>query len=155
MARLVNTVTPFLQIYNPATGGFARFHGGLLVIEEGDPNYAVVMAEAARNPSISVMVNSTTCLECGEVFDGKTAAMKLGAHRKEVHFDSWKADKDRDHATEVEREVKSRAGYACDVCRPVQTFGTEEDLAAHVALLHTAPPALDEAGNDVGPREIE
>lgn len=155
MALLINNTNPYLQILNPATGAFVRFQAGRLEIAEDDPNYAVAMAWAARDPNIAVIVNETTCPDCGEVFVGseKKARLDLGAHRKDVHFDKWLADKQAQDAKVTEKEIKSRAGYPCDVCVPIQVFGTAEDLAAHVGLLHTSAPNLDDAGNDLGPRE--
>lgn len=155
MALFINNVHPYLQILNPATGEFARFQAGRLEIAEDDPNYAVVMAWATRDPNIAVIVNETTCPDCGEVFVGseKKARLDLGAHRKDVHFDKWLADKQAQDARVTEKELKSRAGYPCDVCSPIQVFGDPAGLSEHVRLLHTAAPNLDDAGNDLGPRE--
>lgn len=146
----INTVTPFLQIFIPPTGEFARFQGGKLEIDKDHPHFPFVMAEAQRNPAISIMANETTCPQCGETFEGRTAKMKLGAHRKEVHFDEWLADKEAADVAETQREIKSRAGYACDVCAPIQTFGDPDALARHVVEVHTIPPAMDEQGNELG-----
>lgn len=149
MTTLINTTEPFLRILNPATGEYAAFSGGRLDIDTDDPNYEVVMREAVRRPTISIHESATTCPNCGEVFTGKAAKANLGQHRKAVHFELWQADKEAEHAEVMQREVKARAGFACDVCNPVQTFGDEAGLAEHVKLLHTAAPSLDEDGNEV------
>lgn len=149
MTKFVNTVNPYLRVLLP-DGNYAQFQGGLLELDEGDEGYVAVMAEAQTNPSISIMINATTCAYCGEVFTGKAAAAQLGRHKKDVHFDLWKSEKELEAATVIDVEVKKRAGFSCDVCAPVQTFGSAEDLAGHVSLLHTAAPALDDEGNEVG-----
>lgn len=146
----VNTTHPFLRIYNPATGGYAAFQGGRLELDEDHPDFGVVTAEAERNPFITILVNATTCPDCGEVFAGKAAPAQLGQHRKQIHFDKWIADKEVEQASFIQKEIKSRAGYACDVCSPIQTFGAEDDLASHVKFLHASAPKLDDEGNDVG-----
>jgi len=152
MPILVNTVTPYLKIYIPSSGGYVDFVGGKLEIDKGDPGYEEAMAEAQRNPSISIMVNQTTCRYCGEVYTGKNAAAQLGAHKKKIHFDLWEAEKRIEQESVIQKEIKARAGYACDVCAPVQTFGSKEDLSEHVVLLHTVPPPMDDEGNEIGGR---
>lgn len=147
---LINTNTPFLKVYVPASGDYVSFVAGKLEIDEGDVGYDEAMAEAKRNPSISIMVNETTCRYCGEVFTGKAAAAQLGKHKKDIHFEIWQAEKLIENEAVVQKEIKSRAGYACDVCQPVQTFGDEGDLSDHVKLLHTAPPPMDDEGNEIG-----
>jgi hypothetical protein len=146
MTRFVNTTTPFLRILL-STGEYIQFQAGSLEVAEDDPFHGEVLAEAVRNPSISVMVNETTCRFCGEVLTGDRAAKKLDEHTKQMHFELWQKQQDIEIATVRQREVKARAGYACDVCSPVQTFGSEDDLAAHVNLFHANAPDLDEAGN--------
>lgn len=146
----INTTHPEFSIYNPTTGGFARFRGGKLEIDESDANYAVVMAEAQKNPYISIHDKAVTCEDCGEMFTGKAASADLGKHRKADHFDKWLAEKDAKEAVERDRLIKSRAGYVCDVCQPVQEFGTPEDLAEHVKRLHANRPELTESGETVG-----
>lgn len=148
---LVCHATPWLRIYDPATGGYASFVAGKLEIDPDDPAYEVVMAEAVRNPSIQVVTKTVSCTLCGEDFgDAKTAKARLEKHVKDVHFDVWKAAKDDEYAAEMTRELKAREGFVCDVCRPVQTFGDEDTLALHVSLLHTAPPPMDSEGNSLG-----
>jgi hypothetical protein len=149
MTLLINTTTPFLRILL-SSGDYAQFQAGSLDIGEDDPFYGEVLAEAQRNPSISIMVNSTTCPFCGEVFTGDKAKAKLDAHGKDVHFDIWLKKQEVEAATIIQKEIKARAGYVCDVCAPVQTFGSESDLSEHVVLLHTAPPELDGDGNEIG-----
>jgi hypothetical protein len=147
--KLINTVTPYLRIL-VEDGGYVMFQGGKLEIDEDEYGYGAAMAEAQRNPSISIIRSSATCDYCGEDFDGKTAKARLGAHKKDAHFDLWVKEKDIEHARVIDTEVKARAGFACDVCQPIQTFGSAGDLAEHVTLLHTQPPALDDDGNTVG-----
>lgn len=149
MPTLINTTTPFLRIYDEASGEYVAFAAGKLEIEEGDLGYEAVMAEATSNPAIQILVNETTCQYCGQVFRGKAAKAQLGSHKKDIHFDVWQAEKLIEQETVITREVKARAGIACDVCQPVQTFPDGEALAEHVALLHTAPPELDADGNEV------
>jgi hypothetical protein len=149
MTTLVNSTAPYLRILL-SDGNYAQFHGGRLDISEDDPFYSEVIAEGARNPSIAILINSTTCQFCGEDFSGDTAGKQADAHKKEVHFDLWIKQQEIDAATIIQKEVKARAGFACDVCAPVQTFGTDADLNAHIQTLHTNPPALDEDGNTIG-----
>jgi hypothetical protein len=149
VTTFIDTTHPFLRILM-TDGTYVQFQAGHLEVAENDKYHKQVMAEAARNPSISVMVNETTCRFCGEVFTGDKAAAKLEAHTKAMHFDLWQKQRDVEAATVVQREIKARAGYACDVCAPVQTFGSPEQLAEHVTLLHAAPPELDAAGNTRG-----
>lgn len=150
MATLVNTVTPYLRVFVPDDGGYVQFQGGKLEIEEGDYGYDEVMAEAQANPSISILVNAYTCPYCGANHAGKGAAGRLQGHIKQAHFDKWEEAKLAELAADHQVEIKARAGHVCDVCRPVQTFGTEDELALHVAELHTAPPTLDADGNEIG-----
>ena len=160
MTKFINTSTPYLRILLP-DGDYAQFQGGKLEIDEDDPGYATVMAEAQSNPSISIMVSATTCEYCGEVFKGRPAKAQLAKHKKDVHFDLWRAEKEIEQATVIDIEVKKRAGFACDVCAPVQTFGSAADLSEHTRLLHTQPPELNDAGEEVGsgsgrrPGEVE
>lgn len=142
MVTLICQATPYLRVYNPVTGDYAQFSGGRLDIEPSDPNYAVVMAEASANPSITVMEiakGGANCPECGQLFTGGAAAARLGNHRKDAHFDAWMADKEAAHQTEVNLIVKERAGVACSVCRPAQVFPTEDELQNHIKIVHTAP----------------
>lgn len=145
----VSTQYPFLRILLE-DGTYAQFLAGKLELDEGDNGFAEVKAEAERNPSVSILVNSTTCSLCGEVFTGKVAKLQFGAHMKKVHPDVYDAEKALEYARSQDKTLKERAGFACDVCAPIQTFGTEADLAEHANLLHTAPPAMDDEGNETG-----
>lgn len=146
MPLLLNYTHPFLSIYIPATGAFRQFESGKLVIEEDDPDYAVVMAEAVRNPNITVYEQVGTCPFCGEVVGkGRTAEASVAAHVNAQHPDRG----DGDEVAVLNREVKSRAEFFCDVCRPTQTFLSEEDQRIHVATIHAARPTLDAEGNTV------
>lgn len=147
MATLLCNQYPALGVFNPATGQWIHFLGGKLDIDEGDPMYEVVMAEAARNPAIVVFANASTCVHCGETFGSKA---KVEAHVKEAHFDIWLADETGKHADTVNREVKARSGFFCDACAPNQEFPTEDELALHVATLHTAAPVLNDDGSGDG-----
>lgn len=146
---LVCNETPFLRILLD-DGSYAQFAGGKLEIDKGDPGYDTVMKVATATPSIAILVNESTCQYCGEVFEGKNAKAQLGTHKKANHFNLWEAEKEIEHATQMTREVKARAGFACDVCAPVQTFGAADDLARHVRDLHAAAPDLDAEGNTKG-----
>ena len=124
--------------------------------------YDEIPRRKASGPTYaSIMRSTATCQYCGEDFDGKTAKARLGAHKKDNHFDVWQAEKEIEHATVIDKEVKARAGFACDVCAPVQTFGSAADLSEHTRLLHTQPPELNDAGEEVGsgsgrrPGEVE
>ncbi len=145
MPLLFNHTHPFLSIYIPATGTFRQFSAGKLEIEEDDPDYEVVMAEAVRNPNIVVYETVGTCPVCGEVVGkGRTAEASVAGHIKVHHPDA------ADTPLELpNREVKSKAEFFCDVCRPTQTFLSEEDQRIHVETIHAAKPRLDEDGNVV------
>lgn len=149
MTTLVNSNYPYLRVLLP-DDTFIQFQGGRLELPEDHPYYDHVMDVATGMPSIAILVNETTCIYCGEVFKGDKAAAKLDAHKKDIHFDVWEAESLIEAASVHQREVKSRAGHACDVCRPAQVFGSEDDLAEHIALLHTAAPSLDDDGNTLG-----
>ncbi len=146
MPLLLNHTHPQLNIYNPFTGGFRQFRDGSLVIEEGDPDYEVVMAEAIRNPYITIYETVGTCPVCGQVVGkGQTAAASVQRHLNDAHPE---ADEQEAVATS-NRQVKSRAIWSCDVCRPAQTFEDEEGLQAHNKLIHMGAPTLDSEGNTV------
>ena len=145
----VCTEFPQLRILR-ADGEYAQFVGGKLELDEGDPGFAEVKAEAERNPHIAIVVNATTCTLCGETFAGKVAKANLAKHVKEIHPLVWKAEQELEFATSQSKALKHTEGYPCDVCQPVQVFGTKEDLAEHVKALHTQPPAMDAEGNEVG-----
>lgn len=151
MTTFVCTDLPYLKILL-SDGDYVQFQGGRLEVPETDPFHGEVMAEASRNSHISVMTNETTCQYCGAVFSGDKAQKSLATHFKDAHFELWVKQSELDAAIVTQREIKARAGYVCDICAPVQTFGTEADLAEHTRLLHTAPPAMDEDGNETGPR---
>ena len=151
----VNATNANFRVYNPTTGGFAEFVGGRLDLDDDDPNFEVVKAEAERNPLVTILVNETTCPYDGEVFSGKAAAAQLAAHTQRQHPEVWAAKKDLEHAEMKARALKITDGFPCDVCQPVQVFGTKDDLAQHIADLHTQPPALDDEGNTIGGSEGE
>src|SRR6266536_2963729 len=127
---------PALRIMDPESSQIVQFQGGKLELDKEDRFYALVAAEAARNPAIVVYESVTTCPECGEPFTGKAAKADLGRHRKDAHFDRWLADQDAKAAESRNAEIKGREGFACDQCAPVQTFPTTEALALHTRTLH-------------------
>jgi len=43
--------------------------------------------------------------------------------------------------------VSESYAYACDVCRPAQTFDSKAELKVHTDLVHLAKPVLDAEGN--------
>jgi hypothetical protein len=147
VATLLCNQYPALGVFNPQTGQWIHFQGGKLDIEEGDPMYETVMAEASRNPAIVVYANASTCVHCGETFGSKA---KVEAHVKDVHFDIWIANETGKHAETINQEVKARSGHFCDACAPNQEFPDEEQLALHVATMHTAAPILNEDGSGTG-----
>jgi hypothetical protein len=149
MTTLVNSTAPYLRILL-TDGSYAQFQGGKLDISEDDPFYGEVIAEGTRNPSIAILTNSTTCRFCGANFEGDKAKEKADKHKKDNHFDLWQKELEVEQASVVQKEIKARAGFPCDVCAPVQTFGSAADLSQHVVALHTQPPAMDEDGNTLG-----
>lgn len=138
MPLLINSTHPGFRIYNPDNGEYATFQFGRLEIEEGDPNYAVVMAEASRNPYITIVTSATFCPRCGIPFAGKSAKADLEAHVKESHFDTWLADVQAAQAAEHMALVKANAGIACDICEPVQVFPDDAALALHAQVVHAS-----------------
>lgn len=152
MAVLLNHTAPQMRIFIPETGQYREFRGGKLEIDKGDPDYAVVMAEASRNPSIIVYESVTACPLCGEAFTGKTAAANLAKHKKDVHFSEYLAEKDEEHAVTRNAEVKAREGLACDACAPATFHPTAEALALHVTVMHAGSPSMDDEGNIAGER---
>lgn len=145
MATLLCSQYPELSIFNPSSGEYTKFDRGRLDIEEGDPNYEVVMAEAARNPAIAVYINASTCVHCGETVSSKA---KLAGHVKAIHFDKWIEGEDSKHATERIAQVKARAGVVCDACTPPGEFADNDALALHVSVVHTDKPDLADDGSD-------
>jgi len=153
MTTLICNQTPYLRIYNPVSGEYVQFLGGRLDIEPEDPNYAVVMAEGASNPAITILLTAKggmNCPECGALFTGQAGAAQLGKHRKDIHFDAWLADKDAAHQSEINTILKDRAGVACDVCRPAQVFPNDDALGQHIRLVHAT--AEDDAASAVTAR---
>jgi len=144
-------VTPYLRVYNPATGGFAAFAGGRLELDEGDGDYEVVKAEALRNPSIIMLTEATQCPYCSEPFTGKAAAAHLGKHKKDAHFNEWAKEKQAEQPL-VTVEVKGRQPYACDLCVNIAPFPSEDALAIHIRAIHIATE-IDDDGNVAGSGE--
>jgi len=155
MATLLNYTYPEFRIFHPASGTYREFKGGKLEIEKDDPAYHVVMEEAARNPGIVIFESVTQCEWCGETFTGKVAPAALGKHKKDAHFDKWLADKDAEDTQIRHAEIKAREGIPCDVCRPVQTFATEDELTMHVRVMHAGAPMMDAEGNTPGDSGVE
>jgi hypothetical protein len=147
MTTLLNRRHPYLEIYDPADGTWTAFVGGRLDIDQSNPHYAVVMAEASRNPNIVVMEDGTQCVYCGQTFTGEMAAAALGRHQKEHHPVEWLAAKEEARAEQVHLELKSQARHACDICQPLQEFGSEDQLALHMNTVHAGRPVIDSSGN--------
>lgn len=139
MAVLINRTYPNFRILNPATGLYAQFAGGKLTIEPDDPNYDFVMEAAKKYPEIIVTTKVVQCPECGETFTGGAASLELGKHRKNIHPLEWEADREASLAEERNAIIQSRQPFTCDVCQPLQEFGTADDLALHVRTLHGSP----------------
>lgn len=146
MATLINRVHPALSIWIPFSNDVRQFRGGRLEIEEDDPAYAVVMAEASRNPNIVVITTSAQCEWCGESFSGSKAKDSLAAHIEAVHNDKHVEAQEAAAAAVRNTEAKSRAGIACDVCRPAQVFADEDALAFHIATVHASAPVIGDDG---------
>lgn len=154
MATLLNYTHPALRIFipnGPAAGTFRVFANGRLDIEDNDPAFETVMAEAVRNPNIIVTQGTATCPWCAESFTGSESKAKaeLSAHEQDKHLPEYLARTDAEAVTVRNALLKDRAGFACDVCRPAQVYGTEENLQEHIRVLHTAKPVLDVEGNIV------
>ncbi|HEY6058515.1 MAG TPA: hypothetical protein VIV06_10810 [Candidatus Limnocylindrales bacterium] len=153
MATTLISRYPALRVLR-ADGSFAQFVGGKLVVEDDDPDRDRLLAFAAGDPSVQIIVDEVQCLHCGEVIGaGRGAAGRLAMHVKAVHPEVWEADANAEHARMIAFEAKARAGISCDVCNPVQTFAEPEQLALHVQLVHTAPPPMDEQGNTLGAQD--
>jgi hypothetical protein len=149
VVTLLNNVNPYMRIFDEASESFVAFQGGKLEIEPGDPGYEAVMRVVEATPSIIVQVGGKQCLYCGETFAGKVAAANLTKHVKDVHFEIWQARQDAEHGQAIEKELRRRVPFACEVCPTVQEFGSAEDLALHTTLVHTTP-TVDSDGNAVG-----
>lgn len=130
---------------NPISLEAAQFVNRRLDIDEAEPMYQWVAAEAARNPEIIVMATGVQCPECGELFPGTIGKAQLGQHRKANHFNEWQADREAVHAAETIAILKERAPFACDVCKPLQQFGDEATLNLHTRLIHSAPASVNGA----------
>lgn len=163
--HLVNFTYRELRVLMP-DGTYQQFRDGQLDVAETisyedqetgetrtlpNPYYEPLLNFAKGDPLTAILVNTTTCPHCGEVFAGKAAKADLGRHRKENHFELWIADKTADQAAEVQKLLKARANYVCDVCTPLQEYPTETELAFHVNLVHArTAPTMDAEGNEVG-----
>lgn len=87
MALLLNHVNAGLRIFIPATGEVRQFDHGSLVIEEDDPAYGVVMAEALANPNITVVMGGSS----GNVVAKASAPHACDACNPAQSFDSDEA----------------------------------------------------------------
>lgn len=151
MATFICQKYPALQIYNPVSGDFIRFIGGRLDVTEDDPNFDVAMAEGLSNPAIQVLTGKVQCLHCGESFgDRSDSRSALEEHVKGSHMEVWQADQDASHAARIHAALKDHASFFCDVCRPMQEYPTESELANHVNAFHASAPQMDDEGNIVG-----
>lgn len=138
MPLLINSTHPGLRIYNPDNGEYAQFTYGRLEIGPDDPNYGTVMAEASRNPFITIVTTATFCPRCGVPFEGSTAKDDLAAHVKSDHFDTYLADLEAAQGSERIQLIKANAGIACDICQPVQVFADADALALHAKVVHAS-----------------
>jgi len=146
----INHVNPYFRIYVPELETFVEFKGGKLELDEDDPAYATVYAVCEATPNVVILQDAVQCDLCGESFrKGKTAAMQLGKHRKDVHFKEWSEEESERQAQVIRKEIKARQPFACDLCTQVQEFQTEDELAAHIKAVHIDPNADDE-GNATG-----
>ena len=158
MTTLLNYTNPYLRIYNPDSGEYAQFIAGRLEIDQDDPNFALVMANAASNPATTIVEfakDGHNCPECGALYRGQAGMAQLGKHRKDAHFDSWMADKNAAHQSEVNLILKERAGIACDACTPAQVFGDDEALIQHIRLVHIGDDAALNAVTARRPGEVQ
>lgn len=162
--KLVNLTYRELRVLMP-DGTYQQFRDGQLDVEETisyedqetgetrtltNPYFEPLLNFAKSDASTAILVNTTTCPHCSEVFAGKAAKADLGRHRKNTHFELWIADKQADQQAEVQKLLKSRANFVCDVCVPFQEYPNEPELAFHVNLVHAKAPDLDGDGNTVG-----
>lgn len=140
---------PYLRVFDPGSEEFIQFQGGKLELDEGDPGFDAVFAEAQRNPAIQVLTSAIQCPHCGEAFAGKTAKANLATHIKAVHFEKWVEGKQAEDAEAINREIIKRSPYACDQCPRLQEFQTADDLAFHVQQVHERVD-IDDNGNVQG-----
>lgn len=129
---LVSRRYPELKIVNPETGEPSRFSRGRLVLEDDDPNYDVVMRVATTEPYIAILADGLACPVCYEAFPGKMGEARLAKHLKNEHPDN------HEPVTVGVAVVKPAAEFSCEVCNPAVVFETDEALAEHTALVHTA-----------------
>jgi hypothetical protein len=101
-ALLLNYVNLSLRVYDPVSGEVRQYANGKLEIDESDPCYAVVIAEARANPDTKVVINNVV--------------------------------------------VSEPIMFACDVCRPAQSFDSEKELHEHTNLVHMARPFINDEG---------
>lgn len=147
----LNNVHPQLRILLP-NGDYATFLGGKLEVSEDDPFLDHITRVAEADPSTIVLTGGVQCLACGAEFTGKSAEKELGAHMASAHPEIVAAKAVDRLTAQINVELRGRETFACDACpNPrMSVFGSEDDLAAHVAAVHTAPPALDDEGNETG-----
>lgn len=101
-ALLLNYVNLSLRVFDPASGEVRQYQNGKLEIDESDPCYATVVAEAQANPDTKVVINNVV--------------------------------------------VSEPVLFACDVCRPAQSFLNAKELHEHTNLVHMARPVLNDEG---------
>lgn len=153
MPVLLNRRHPYLRILDPISGQIVvpagdpprptSFHGGRLTIEEDDPNYALVMDFAQRDPNTVVLTNVVQCHVCGEAFGGQTGRASLAQHIQEVHPLEYLEDMDASALAERNVFIQQRQPFACDLDN--QSFPSEAELALHTRTFHGAPVVARDA----------
>jgi hypothetical protein len=147
---LLNAVHPSMRILLP-DGDYAQFAGGKLELE---PDFAFtdhVLRVAERDPNIVIVTGGVQCRKCGAEFVGEDQD-GLEQHMADGHPEVVAAGLVAELTEKISRIEKDRATFPCDACpNPMlSVFPDEETLALHVRAVHTAPPALDDDGNEVG-----
>jgi hypothetical protein len=119
MAVLLNNINLGYRIFIPDTGEIRQFVQGKLVIEDDDPAYEVVMADAASNPNITIVMEaapgrtviakasaSNACDACSpaQTFDDDVA---LAEHVKLVHIGRATLT-DEGEVTNADQPVRTR-----------------------------------------------
>jgi hypothetical protein len=118
MAVLLNHVNLGLRIFIPDTGEIRQFDHGSLTIEEDDPAWDVVMAEAQANPNITVVMEA----EKGRTVIAKaSAAFACDACSPAQSFDSDVALAEHVNLIHIARPVLTDDGEALDTDQPVRT----------------------------------
>jgi hypothetical protein len=149
-AVLHHTRYPSMRILVPQTGEikqFRRVHDelGVLVLNEDDPAFELVMSIARRDPAIKIITTGILTCECGVNFTGKMARALLAKHQKTTGHQAVQAQPDL--------VAKQSARWSCPI--DLQEFGTEVALVAHTEKAHAPkPPKEEPAEGDLEPGAI-